>query len=312
MALFATSIIGMEITSTSLSAAVLLRQPALPTLTGGAVCHLAPGTLQINHREPNVLLNGLFADQLQQLRNRLQTRETRVALSLPDAVGRVLLLNLEGGWNSHADALEMIRWKIKKVTPLDPTDLQLDFQPLAPLQDGRCPVLVATIRRPILEQYEELLIQTGLQPAWVDFTGLSLVRAFGQTIATGQTVAFVSWRDNTLGTIFFHAGVPVFYRLKQIPPEQADHARVTAECTYALLAYQKEHPGSSFSKVLYLTQSPDDKTLRGLLASSFEQPLQLLEPSALCSCGAADLPGMPMLTALSGAIAAAAGRLPCA
>lgn len=313
MSLFATNLIGMEITRSTLSAAVLLKQPGLPVLMNSAVCRLAPETLQISHREPNVRISGLFVEQVQQLRHQLQTKEIRVALSLPDAAGRVLLLDLEAGWNSRDDALEMIRWKLKKSAALESADLQVDFQPLAgpDKDDGRCPVLVATIARPIVEQYEQLLHEAGLQPAWIDFTGLSLARAYEQGIGNAPVVVLVFWQGGTLGTIFFHEGEPVFYRTKQIPPEQADNVRVAMECTYSVLAYRQQYPGSNFTKILYISQDPADTALRSLLAGCFEQSLQLIEPNALCAYRSASLPDGVPLNALTGAIAAAVGRLPC-
>lgn len=312
MSLFATTVIGMEVTRTNLCAALLLRQRGLPALVSSASCRLTPDTLQVNHREPNVHATSLFSERLRQLKERLQTRETRVALSLPDAAGRVLLLDLESSWNSREDALEMIRWKLKKTLSLESIELQVDFQPLAPAEEGRNPVLVATVARPIIEQYEDLLLQAGLQPAWINFYGLNLARAFEEGVSNASGVCLVYWQDHTLGTLFFQQGVPVFYRTKQLPPEQSDHVRIAMECTCSLLAYRQQFPGSTLQKVLYAAHDSHDSALRGLLAGCFEQPLQPIEPSALCAYRSASLPeGVPLHT-LTGAIAAAAGGLACA
>lgn len=311
MALFTTTLIGMQVSRSALSAVLLRKQSGLPTLAGSALSRITPDMLQVNHREPNVRQPTTFVEQLKLLREKLQTRESRVALSLPDASGRVLLLEIDATWKNREEALEMIRWKLKKSVSLEPANLQIDFQSLAAINDDRCPVLVAAIARPILEQYEELLQEAGFQPAWIDFTGLSLVRAFSEYLVSSPMTGLVFWLDSTLGTIFFHSGRPVFYRTKLIPFDQADNVRIVMECTYSVLAYRQQFSGSSFDKVLYLAQNPADSALCNLLSGCFEQSLLQLDSKGLCAVSSVALPDNMPLESITGAIAAAAGRLIC-
>lgn len=313
MLLCAPTVIGIEITRTNISAALLLKQRGLPALVSSASCIFAPDTLKVNQREPNVCKIELFNEQLRRLMDRLQTREKRVALSLPDASGRVLLVNLENRWSSREEALEMINWKLRKMISWEAIELQIDFQPLSSTGELNNQLLVAAIARPIIEQYEELLLQAGLQPDWISFFGLNLARAFEEYLCSASDVCLVYWQDHTLGTLFFQQGVPVFYRTKQLPPEQSDQDRIAMECTCSLLAYRQQFPGTTLQKVLlYAAHDSHDSALRELLAGCFEQPLQPIEPSALCVFRNASLPeGVPLHT-LTGAITAAVGGLACA
>ena len=105
--------LGLEISAEGLSFAVA-GGGKTPRVEAGLSLPFAPGTLSLSRREPNVTDARGFVASVREAHLRLLTRERSVCVSLPDATGRVVLLDLEARFKNRDEGLEVIRWKLKK------------------------------------------------------------------------------------------------------------------------------------------------------------------------------------------------------
>lgn len=222
-------IIGMEITSAGIGCALLNGRGALPLLERTLFVPFKPATVQLSAREVHVCEPGIFTALLSELRNMLHTSENRVALSLPDMAVRVLMMELDQTWKNKQEACEMIRWKLKKIMPHDPSELQVDFQVVNRGDEGTVTVMTAVTQRKIIDQYEALFESAGLIPVWVEPVNSGLLNAFRSRIGGDGDTAVVSWYNDTLGVVLLRDGVPVFWRSKFLPGETAEGRRVSQE-----------------------------------------------------------------------------------
>ena len=94
---------------------------------------------------------------------------TRLSVTLPDTVGRIMMLDVEGRFKSRAEGLDIIRWKLKKSMPFDVADTHLDYQQLTVRENGDMALMVALVLAPVISQYEELLVAAGFMPSRIDF-----------------------------------------------------------------------------------------------------------------------------------------------
>ena len=97
---------------------------------------LLTGTIHVSLREQNILDPKVFISQLKDAYNMLLYRGTRLSVTLPDTVGRVMLLDVEGRFKSRTEGLDIIRWKLKKSMPFDVADTHLDYQQLTVRENG--------------------------------------------------------------------------------------------------------------------------------------------------------------------------------
>lgn len=309
MALFCKRIIGLEIGRSGVGGALLQKSGGLPLLERTAFAALPPDTLRISWKEPNLLATDVFVRQARAVKKSLQTRESRVALSLPDGCGRITLLELDETWKNRGEAAEIILWKLKKSLPHEAHGLHLDFQILLQREGGPSLIMVAFVARGIIEQYENLLREAGLETAWINLDQVNFVHAFAADIGDAGITAFVSWYGGSLGVVVIHDGVPLFWRSKHLPAGRVDGMLVERELHGSWEAYRKQYPGQQCGKVVYCAPSEHSQAVHGALSSLLEQPPLLLEAGDLCRQNAGGTYGSAPPERISAAIAAAAGRL---
>ena len=240
--LFASKLIGVEISPHGVVCALTGGSAASPRVERVAHAPFSPHTLQISLREQNILDPDAFVTGLKSAYNLLLCRSDRVAVSLPDAVSKIMLLDLEGRFKSRAEALDLIRWKLKKSIPLDSSDTHLDYQQLTVRENGNLALLVAIVSRTVISQYEDLITKAGLSPARIDCNTFNICRLFDRRMSLQDDCLLISFYGSTLSIVAFAQGIPEFIRVKDLSGTLATDSRVYMEITSSLLVYKERFP----------------------------------------------------------------------
>lgn len=183
-------------------------------------------------------------------------RGNRLSLTLPDGVGRIMLLDVEGRFKSRSEGLDVIRWKLKKNLPFDISDTHLDYQMLKVNANGEMSLLVALVSHTVISQYEELVVAAGCVPARIELNAFSLCRAFEQRLSLLDEVLLISFYDNTLSIMEFSNGVPSFLRIKELFGVSAVDSRAFIEINNSLLVFRERFPERLITKVACIAE-PD-------------------------------------------------------
>jgi type IV pilus assembly protein PilM len=293
--------LGLEISNDGLSFALAQGGKSLK-LEGGLSLPLPPGTLQLSRREPNVVNGHAFVAAVKEAHLRLLTKERTVSVSLPDAIGRVVLLELEARFKSREEGLDIIRWKLKKSLPFDISTVHLDYQLLEEKENGAVSLLVALISRPVVTQYEELLIQAGLEPKFLDFTSFNLYRLFAPRLEMSENGAFVTFYRGAMTVLIFYGGVLSFYRTKEAVGEAQNLYR---EVNSSFLVYNERHQGQAVSEVFCMAAGADAEGFRALVAEASGLEPVLLDLDRLVSLDRGAGVDKAALYALAGSLGAA-------
>lgn len=240
--LFATHPIGVEISPHGVTCATTAGTAASPRVERVAQALFPPQTIQMSLREPNVLNTDAFVAGFKSACNQLLCKSTRVAVSLPDATSRIVLLDHEGRFKSHSEALDLIRWKLKKSIPFDSTDTLIDYQQLAIRENGDLALLVAMASRTVIAQYEDLITRAGFSPARIDCNTFNLCRLFDRRLSLHDDGVLISFYGTTLSIVVFVAGIPEFIRSKDLTGTAATDSRVYMEINSSLLVYKERFP----------------------------------------------------------------------
>lgn len=254
--LFDKKTLGAEISAINVSFTMLGGKPASPRLERFSSRPLNTGILRVSLRDLNILEPSTFAEKLREAHALLLTQMTRVSVALPDAVGRILMLDVEGRFKNRAEALDVIRWKLKKSMPFDVADTHLDYQMLRLRENGDMSLLVALVSRPVIEQYEEAFISADLIPAGIDLNTFNLCRAFQRHLELLEDVVLISFYGNTLGIVALSDGIPDFIRVKDLAGASALDSRVFMEINSSLLVLQERFPERTVQKVTCIA-APD-------------------------------------------------------
>lgn len=254
--LFARNLIGVEIGPHGVTCALTGGTTDSPRVERVSHAPFAPHTLQISLREHNILDPDAFIAGLKSAYNLLLCRSDRVAVSLPDAVSRIMLLDLEGRFKSRAEALDLIRWKLKKSMPLDSADTHLDYQQLTVRENGDLGLLVAIVSRSVISQYEDLITKAGFSPARIDCNTFNLCRLFDRRLSLQEDCIMISFYGSTLSIVAFAQGMPEFFRSKDLSGTLAIDGRVYMEINSSLLVYKERFPERQVQTV-FCVAAPD-------------------------------------------------------
>jgi type IV pilus assembly protein PilM len=283
--LFASNLIGVEISPHGVVCALIGGSAASPRVEREAHATLHPHTLQISLREPNVLDPGAFVSGLKSAYNLLLCKSTRVAVSLPDGICKIMLLEHEGRFKSRAEALELIRWKLKKNIPLDSADTHIDYQQLAVRENGDLALLVAIASRSVVSQYEDLIVEAGLFPARIDCNTFNICRLFDRRLSLQDDCILISFYSSTLSIVAFAEGIPEFVRIKDLTGTFATDSRVYMEINSSLLVYKERFPERVFQTVFCVTAPDTAQDFLGMVAEATGLTPILLETKGAVTPG---------------------------
>jgi type IV pilus assembly protein PilM len=293
--------LGLELTRDGLRFALAAGGKTL-RLDAGLIAPFPAGTLQLSRREPNVINPQAFMAQVREAHLRLLTKEKSVSVSLPDATGRVVLLDLEARFRNREEGLEIIRWKLKKSLPFDISQVHLDYQTLAEKENGAVSLLVSLLSRAVVTQYEELLLGAGLEPRFIDFTSFNLYRLFAPRLEMSENSAFVTYYGGAMTVLIFYGGVLSFYRSKETVGEAQNLYR---EVNSSFLVYRDRHQGQALSEVFCMAGAADAEAFRSLVAEASGLEPVLLDLDRMVTLGRGMNLDRVALHALAGSLGAA-------
>lgn len=275
--LFSQKSLGVEISPSGVAFALLGGSANAPRLERVSSASLAPGSVRTSLREANIIDPNAFIAALRSAHNLLIYKGTRFSVTLPDSVGHVMMLDVEGRFKSRAEGIDIIRWKLKKNLPFDISDTHLDYQQLCVRDNGDMALMVALVSRAVITQYEEQIMAAGFTPVRIDFNSFNLYRAFENRLAPQDDVTLVSFYDSTLSIMAFSDGVLEFQRVKDIPGSQGVDSRVYMEINSSLRVYRDRFPDRSVKSVSCIAHPDVARDFCGMVAEAAGFEPALLE-----------------------------------
>ncbi len=262
---------GLRISQEGVHAVALCRRRKVHHLRAARGLGLDAGVVVPSRREPNVKRPDVFVEALADVLGPLTGREDRIALSLPDASGHIVLTQLDSPFKNREEGRDILRWQLRKNLPGEWKDIHLDFQVLRREESGRQQILAAMIDRSVLDQYEELVVRAGFHAAQVGFHSLDLYAYYRSRLEMGGDFVLIGVEGATLNVGIFQDGVPVFYRVRSII-EDAD--QVFQELNRSLSGMRS----AQRSKVFLHSDWTEKDVLSQVLTALFDKEPVMLDP----------------------------------
>ena len=267
--------IGLDLRANELRAVALRRKGRGTLLQGARVVAPRDGILAISGREANILDRRRFIETVHDLLDPLAGREERIALSLPDGTGRILLTEVETTFKSQAEGVEILKWHLKKSLPADPREIQLDYQVLDKNDSGRYRVVVSVMVQKILHQYEEAFLEAGYAPAVVDFYSMNLHNFYRPRLDLGADYVLVGVEGEVLSIQVVQGRILTFSRVADVA---LDPARVFYEINRSLVGLRGAQPGLRRTAVFLHSDWDDPSPLKDAVGLAFDCDVVLLDP----------------------------------
>src|ERR1700722_13726139 len=206
------------------------------SVEGVAVEPLPPGAIGATAVETNILDATAVRAAVSKVFNRLQAKKHDAALLVPDAVIRVFVLHFDVFPRSAAEALPLLRWRLKKSVPFEAEETVISFMRQAPREEG-VDIVTGLARLRIVREYEQLLQEVGMSPGVV----MSSTLAALPLLDDHRPALLARVSGKTLTTAIVRKGILCGYRCLDLPaPQQSLTPQMLLDEIYPLAAYYQD------------------------------------------------------------------------
>ena len=272
--------LGIDIRSDAISLVRLSDKRKPVEIDLSFVAPLAPGLLHFHMLEPNILDEDGFARTIESalLRAGLGGRK-RVALSIPDHLARIAVMELPDPPRSTSELVEFLKFRMKKSIPFDVERARVAFERLP----GDVPTfLTGVMHEAVVSQYEEVFTRLGLQVGLVIPASVSLLQLLRpvarRELAPGADYFFVNAeREYFSISLVRDRDVPALTRTLGLSAEDGvariyGEEDLLQELIPTAIYYREKLEGQTLARVYYRSLRPDLVHLREILEEQFEAP----------------------------------------
>jgi type IV pilus assembly protein PilM len=142
-------------------------------------------------------------------------KERQTTLVVPDAAVRVLLLEFDQLPAKAAEAIPVVRFRLKKLLPFDADEAAISYQVMSQTR-GMVRVLAVAIPRDVLAEYEAVVREAGFEPGAV--LPSTLAACAGMVEADAATL-LVNATDRSVTTAIVQGGVLLLHRTVDLQAE---------------------------------------------------------------------------------------------
>jgi type IV pilus assembly protein PilM len=186
---------------------------------------LRPGVLAAGLKPPNFTDRAAVAGALRQALDEISLKETKITIVIPDAAVRVLLLDFDLLPAKAAEALPIIRFRLRKLVPFEVEDAAVSYQ-IMPGKPGLVRVIVAVSPAAILAEYESAVREAGYEPGAVlpsTLAALAAVSAEEPSLVINRNGSSVTTAITRRNELLLHRTLELTEK-ELLPEENSLHA----------------------------------------------------------------------------------------
>jgi type IV pilus assembly protein PilM len=202
-----------------------------PRLIQTKAYRLGAGTFTPSLVTPQLAIEANLAETLRRMRNETG-RWDKVSVLLPDSWFRINIVDLPSLPAKAADAMDVVRWSLKRTLPIPPEQLRVAYTVLSRNGEG-AKVLVLSALEATLTAIEKVLGEAGLDVVLVEPLGLNIWNAI--TVREEETTAdrlFLYVRETDFTTAVFRGSQPLFIRSRNISGERTVEQEIRLSANY--------------------------------------------------------------------------------
>jgi len=175
---------------------------------------LQEGALIPGIGEPNIRAAEAIAEAIRSALGQVSPRTRSVTLVLPDTVVRVFILDFDTLSSRPAEAIPVLRFRLRKMVPFDVEHAGISYQVLSESKT-ECKVLTAVLPGPILAEYEAAVRAAGYEPGAVLPSSLAALEA----VDSMEAVLAANLSSLALTTSIANGNDLLLYRTLDLPEE---------------------------------------------------------------------------------------------
>jgi type IV pilus assembly protein PilM len=231
-----------------------------------AFAALRPGALSPGVVGTNVMVADSVADALRSAIEQVSPRSRSVTLIIPDMAVRVFVLDFDSFPAKPAEAMPVLRFRLRKAVPFDAEHAALSYQVLPQSSGEPVKVLVTVMPGPVLAEYETAVRTAGFEPGAVMSSGLAALAAFSP--ADGALAANLS--SMALTTSITRGDDLLLYRTIDLPEDNTARVAEVQRSVAVAAAYFEDKVGSRPRYLHYAGAVPVQEFARAVSDGEFD------------------------------------------
>lgn len=184
---------------------------------------LAEGVISPQLKAGNVANRAIAVAAVRKALEAVALKERETTVVVPDASVRVLLLDFDQLPAKAAEALAVVRFRLKKLLPFDADDAVVSYQVMSAAK-GSVHVLAVAIPRDVLAEYEGVVRDAGFEPGAVLPSTLAACAGMAEVDAAAL---LVNAGESSVTTAIVRGGVLLLHRTVDLQAEGL-HERLMA------------------------------------------------------------------------------------
>jgi type IV pilus assembly protein PilM len=206
---------------------------------------LAAGALIPGIDEPNLRNAGAVSAAIGSALGDVSPRTRAVTVVLPDSVVRVFVLDFDTLPDKDAEALSVVRFRLRKMVPFDVEHAGVSFQVITKDETG-CKLLAAVLPGPILAEYEAAVRAAGYEPGAVLPSSLAALEA-----ADMEAFLAANLSAHAITTSIANGQDLLLYRSIDLPAEPAHRIEEIQRAIAVAVAYFEDKLGARPRRLHY-------------------------------------------------------------
>jgi type IV pilus assembly protein PilM len=251
------------------------RQAEVPVM---AFAPLPEGVVKPGLSAPNFTDPTLVAAAVKKALDQLDAREKPLTLVMPDATVRVLMMDFDSLPSKLSEALPIVRFRLRKLTPFEVDDAAISYQIMSQ-QAGQTRVLVTVMPAALRTEYEAAVRTAGYEPGVI----LPSTLASLATLTTDEPSLIVNRNGLSVTTAITQGNELLLYRTLELPQndESAEYEELVQTVSVAT-AYFEDALHAQPQALYYVGPGGAQEFLRtlGPAADSYNLHLRDLVSSA--------------------------------
>ena len=221
------------------AAGVLAAVAQAPLPVGAVVPGLKPG---------NLVQRAAVVSALREALDALALRTRDITLVVPDAAARVLLVEFDELPGKLADALPLVRFRLKKMLPFEADDAAVSYQVMSSTRN-MVKVLAVAMPAAVLEEYESAVREAGYEPGAVLPSTLAALAALVED-QEREAALVVNASNHAVTTAIVRAGLVLLHRSIDMGLDARVEEEAEAVLEQAVQAEAEYGEGDVFSHAL--------------------------------------------------------------
>jgi type IV pilus assembly protein PilM len=192
---------------------------------------LAAETFTPSMVTPQLANESALGETLRRLKNETGRWE-KVSVLLPDSWFRINIVDLPSLPHNEEEALDVVRWSLKRTLPIAPEDLRVTYSVLS-REGNAAKVLVLSAMEATLTALEKVFAGAGLDVVLIEPLGLNIWNAIA--VREAETTAdrlFLYVRDTDFTTAVFRGSQPLFIRSRNLSAERSVEQEIRLSASY--------------------------------------------------------------------------------